>query len=124
MISSSKDISQTFQVVKLKQNKGKFSLNFSVKQFVPFLKVFWVFLVEFWDCQTIAIAFDAQAVFLDQVSEVIDFSITQENNGSVFLLNNERLVWLERGIHDGKPMEADPGLRESLKAGVVGASVL
>lgn len=34
------------------------------------------------------------------------------------------MVGLEGGIHDGKSVEADPGLREGFKAGVVRATVL
>ena len=63
-------------------------------------------------------------VFFDQVSEVIDFSVAQEDYGSVFFLENVGLVRLEGGIHDGKSMKPDPGLGEGFKAGIVRATVL
>ncbi len=42
----------------------------------------------------------------------------------MFFLENVGLIGLKGGIHDGKPVEPDPGLGKGFKAGVIRATVL
>ncbi len=47
LISSDEDFSQTFSMVKLEQDKGELTLDFSVEQFVELFNVIGKLLIKF-----------------------------------------------------------------------------
>jgi hypothetical protein len=111
-------------MIELEENKGKLALNFLPKKFSPSVKIVFVQNIQFGDGETVNMAFNVKLILFDEITEVVNFSITQKYNRAIFCFEDEGLIGLEGLIHDGESMKADPDIGESFEAGVVGSSVL
>lgn len=111
-------------MIKLEENKGKLALNFFSEKFSPSIEIVFVENIQFGDGETVNMSFNAKFILFDEITEVVNFSITQKYYRAIFCFEDEGLIGLEGLIHDGESMKADPDIGKGLKAGVVGSSML
>ena len=60
---------------------------------------------------------------LNQILEVINLTVTDENDGTVFVFENEGLIGMKGVVHDRETMKADNDILIGLKIGIIGTAM-
>ena len=79
-------------MVKFKEDKGKFSLDLFFEEFSPSIKVVFIHNVQFGYGEAIDMSFNVEFILFNKITKVVDLSITQEDNGSIFGFEDEWLI--------------------------------
>ena len=60
---------------------------------------------------------------LNQILEVVNLTVTDENDGTVLVFENEGLVGVKGVVHDRETMKADNDILIGFKIGIIGTAM-